>query len=491
MSNTTPLMRFGAAAMLAGALAFTGCAWFSRHVQPEVDAVEPPTVADPAQPHAVPAAQLWRMPSDPDEAEPGLRAVLERARAEGLPVAIAGARASQGGQSFTPGGIILDMRAYRAMALDPKRRTLRVRAGARWKEVIGYLNERGFSPAVMQAYNDFSVGGSLSVNCHGAQPDFAPIADTVQAFRMMLADGTIVRCSRSEHAELFKLALGGYGLFGVILDAELRVVPNERYRVQRFFVRPEQLAGEFDARVTRAKDVGLAEMRLSVAPGSFLREGILTTYTRAPGKPAVRPLPDEDPGAVIRRRYLQDAVGSTGGKLAMWEAEKHADTGLRSDFSTRNELLNQSASTLWSREIEGSLVRQEYFIPRKQMAAFIEHVRQVMPGNRLDLLEADVAAVRPDTTTLLRYADQPMFALTLVFHQPTDDAAEAALAAMTQQLIDAALVMHGRHYLPYRLHASTRQFQLAYPQSSAFFLAKRRYDPDARFQNQLYLKYGR
>lgn len=491
MPKNSSLSRLGAAAMLAGALAFTGCAWFSRHARPEVDAIEPPTVADPAQPHAVPAAELWRMPSDPGEAEPALRSLLARAKAEGLPVAIAGARASQGGQSFTPGGVILDMRAFRAMALDPAGRILRVRAGARWKEVIGYLNQRGFSPAVMQAYNDFSVGGSLSVNCHGAQPDFAPIADTVQAFRMMLADGTIVRCSRAEHSELFKLALGGYGLFGVILDAELRVVPNERYRVQRFFVRPEQLLGEFDARVSRAHAVGLAEVRLSVAPGSFLREGILTTYTRLPGKPAARPLPDEDPGALIRRRYLQDAMGSTGGKLAMWEAEKHMDTGLRNDFATRNELLNQNAGTLWSREVEGALVRQEYFIPRKLMGGFIEHVREVMPGNRLDLLEATVGAVRPDKTTLLRYADQPVFALTLVFHQPTDDSAESALAGMTQQLIDAALVMHGRHYLPYRLHATARQFQQAYPQAAAFFSAKRRYDPDERFQNQLYLKYGR
>ena len=46
----------------------------------------------------------------------------------------------------------------------------------------------------------------------------------------MKADGSIVRCSGHEEKELFSLVLGGYGLFGVILDVELTVVPNERYR---------------------------------------------------------------------------------------------------------------------------------------------------------------------------------------------------------------------------------------------------------------------
>jgi FAD/FMN-containing dehydrogenase len=488
------MIRFGAASLVVGAMLFTGCAWLNQRVRPDAPATAEPSenpVQDPIRPQAVPAAELWRMPSAPDEAEQGLRTLLTHARAEKLPVAIAGARQSLGGQAFTPGGIILDMRAYRAMSLDAQSRLLRVRAGARWKEVLAYLNERGFSPAVMQAYNDFTVGGSLSVNCHGAQPDQPAIAESVQAFRLMLANGQVVRCSRSEHADLFKLALGGYGLFGVILDAELRVVPNERYRVQRFFVRPEQFASEFATRVSGTRDVGLAETRLSVAPGSFLREGILTVYTRAGGRVGTGPLPESDPGALIRKRYLQDAIGSTGGKLAMWEAEKRADTGLRSDFSTRNELLNQNASALWGHEGDGQLVRQEYFLPRRMLAGFIEHVREVMPGNRLDLLEATVAAVKQDNTTVLRYADQPMFALTLVFHQPRNEASEEAMEQMSQQLIDAALVMRGRYYLPYRLHATPKQFQQAYPQAARFFAAKRRYDPEERFQNQFYLKYGK
>lgn len=98
--------------------------------------------------------------------------------------------------------------------------------------VIPYLDAPGRSVAIMQSNDSFSVGGSISVNCHGWQLDRPPIIDSVESFRLLTADGEIRQCSRSENVELFALVPGGYGLFGVILDVRLRVVPNERYRVK-------------------------------------------------------------------------------------------------------------------------------------------------------------------------------------------------------------------------------------------------------------------
>ena len=138
-----------------------------------------------------------------------------------------------GGHVMTPDGIIIDMLPFNRMELDTTNRVLHVQAGARWNEVIPFLNAHGLSVEVMQSNDDFTVGGSLSVNCHGWQFNRPPIASTVRCFRLMLADGTVVRCSRSENRELFSLVLGGYGLFGIILDADLNIVSNEAYRIER------------------------------------------------------------------------------------------------------------------------------------------------------------------------------------------------------------------------------------------------------------------
>jgi FAD/FMN-containing dehydrogenase len=78
----------------------------------------------------------------------------------------------------------------------------------------------------------------------------------------------------------------------------------------------------------------------------------------------------------------------------------------------------------------------------------------------------------------------------MLFNQVLTAEGETQMVPLTQDLIDAALASSGRYYLPYRLHATQRQFELAYPQAQRFFDLKRHYDPDELFQNEFYLKYG-
>ena len=65
------------------------------------------------------------------------------------------------------------------------------------------------------------------------------------------------------------------------------------------------------------------------------------------------------------------------------------------------------------------------------------------------------------------------------------------MAGFTEVVIDSALSHGGCYYLPYRLHGTATQFDRAYPMSQAFFEANRRYDPEERFINRFYLRYGR
>ena len=82
-----------------------------------------------------------------------------------------------------------------------------------------------------------------------------------------------------------------------------------------------------------------------------------------------------------------------------------------------------------------------------------------------------------------------MFSLVMLFNQPRTAGADVQMETMTQVLIDAALKVGGRYYLPYRLHATREQFYRAYLQAERFFALKRKHDPDEVFQNQFYLKY--
>src|SRR5260370_800232 len=154
---------------------------------------------------------------------------LAFARDNQLKVSVAGQRHSMGGQTFTEGGLVLDMRSLNQIAIDRQRKIMHAESGATWGQIQHLADDNGLSVQAMQSINVFTVGGSLSVNAHGIAHRPGPLASTVVSLRIMLSNGEIKTASPTENPELFRLAIGGYGLFGVILDAELQLVEKEVY----------------------------------------------------------------------------------------------------------------------------------------------------------------------------------------------------------------------------------------------------------------------
>lgn len=432
--------------------------------------------------------RVWDIPDDAEQAEKQLAELLALARRERLPVSIAGARHSMGGHTICPDGIVINMRPFRAMQLNEAKDRLHVQAGAFWEDIIPYLDDRGCSVAVMQSNNSFSVGGSISVNCHGWQFDRPPIASTVDSFRLMKADGSIVTCSRIENTDLFSLVLGGYGLFGVILDVELRVVPNARYRMEQFLVPADHALTTYDEHVKDRPDVEMVYARMSIVPNPLFREVLLTAFIREDGD---IPKLNDPEHAKLQRAIFRGSAESDYGKELRWTAETKLQPWLSKKVVSRNQLLNEKVSALQNRSATSTDILHEYFLPRSGIVGFVDEMRAIVPKHRCDLLNVTVRSVNEDQDSFLRYADQRVIAFVMLFQQPLTEDAEARMQALTRELIDAALARGGRYYLPYRLHATPEQFQQAYPQAARFFELKRQHDPDELFQNQFSRKYGR
>ncbi len=432
-------------------------------------------------------AESWDIPNDPQKAELRLRELLQRAQAAGLHVSIAGARHSMGGQTLYPGGIRINMLPLRGMELDESKNLLHVQAGAKWAEVIPYLDRHGRSVEVMQSDNSFTVGGSLSVNCHGWQYGRPPIASTVESFHLMKADGTVVRCSRSENKELFSLALGGYGLFGIILDTDLHVVANERLRLEQYIVPLDSALDAFERKLREKPGVQMVYARMNITPSRMFQEVLMNLFYPEKG-----PLPPlmEAGSRWLPRAVFRGSANSDYGKELRWSAETQIQPYLSGKVFSRNELMNDSADWYLDRSPSTTDILHEYFLPRGGIGPFLVKARSIIRRHKADLLNVTVRDVETDEDSFLKYADQHMFAFVMFFSQPRTPEGDRQMQAMTQDLIDAALKSGGRYYLPYRLHARTEQFQRAYPQADRFFHLKRQYDPQELFQNEFYLKYG-
>ena len=488
------LLEYGATA--AGALVVGGFA--GAAVQRVIDDARiPPTVAPPtllddaSRLNPTPVRGVVFAGSSTSSTSEVLTPLLRRiADGQDPPLAICGVRHSMGGQSLLRGGWILDMQPLGGVVPDTANRVMRVGAGATWREVIPVLNAAGLAPTVMQSNNDFTVGGSLSVNCHGWHTNSTPIAGTVRSIRLLTAEGVVVTCGPQENAELFRLALGGYGMFGVILEADIAVVQNVLYTPDFVSVPTRDYATTFAQRVYVAgSPVEMAYGRLSVDPYSFLDEAIIGTFTPVPDtRGAVLPLTPALNSEVARAIY-RNSADSGFGKTMRWWLEREAGPWL-ADQASRNSMLDEPSAVFANRTQDTTDVLHEYFIPQARLWEFVGHAKEIIPRAQGNLLNVTVRDVRRDDRTVLAYAHEDVFGLVMSFVQDRSPAGEQRMQGMTRELIDAAIATGGSFYLPYRLHATNEQIRRAYPSWETAMQGKDRYDPKHVFRNGLFEAYG-
>jgi decaprenylphospho-beta-D-ribofuranose 2-oxidase len=102
----------------------------------------------------------------------------------------------------------------------------------------------------MQSQNIFTIGGSLSANAHGRDIRYGSLIDAVKSFRLLKADGSIVTVTPKD--DLFRAVIGGYGLFGVILDVTLELTDDELYVMQTETMNYSAYADYFCTRLVQA-----------------------------------------------------------------------------------------------------------------------------------------------------------------------------------------------------------------------------------------------
>lgn len=437
-----------------------------------------------------PVATHWvAKPSNDADLLARLRVELKEASAARRPVVVGAARHSMGAQSLARNGTAISFDIDQ-VDIDSTKRVFKVHAGTRWHQVIAKLDHLGFSPAVMQSNSDFGVASTFSVNAHGWPAPYGPFGSTVRSLRLMLADGTVLNCSRDENAELFALAMGGYGLVGIILDLEVDMVPNLLLRPRHETMPATRFAERFVAAVRRDPSVRMAYGRLNVSKADLFTQALMVTYrvepTPAKGLPAVH-----RGGALtgLSRRIYRAQIGSEAGKKARWFAETVASPKAGSGIDTRNSLMNEPVSNLENRDARRTDILHEYFIAPERFNEFIRACQDILPRAGPDFLNVTLRYVARDDVSVLSYAPVDRIAAVMSFSQQITPRAEAEMMTMTEALIDRVAAIEGSFYLPYRLHARRDQVERIYPGLARLVERKRHYDPGLVFRHALWDTY--
>jgi FAD/FMN-containing dehydrogenase len=426
-----------------------------------------------------------------------------------------------GAQQFAQNSLMLDMRRFdRVRSFDRARGIVEVESGIMWPALVDYLLkaqaraargdgapqasavERGGGPPRLRTWgiaqkqtgaDRLTIGGALSANVHGRGLKMKPFISDVESFQLIDARGNAHTCSRTENAELFRLAVGGYGLFGAISTVKLRLVP--RQKIQRIVeVRTiDDLPKAFDQRIADGFTFGDFQFSVDEQSDDFLRKGVFSCYRPVdPGTPMPadqRELGDEDWHALLLLAHNNKATAfdryskyylSTSGQL-YW-SDTHQMSTYLDDYHVRldKQLDVKDRATEMITEI---------YVTRPSLPSFMAEVADTFRKNGVPIVYGTVRLIEQDDESFLAWAKQPYACIIFNLHVVHTPEGMARAAQAFRDLIDMGMKRGGRYYLTYHRHARRDQVESCYPQLPEFLRLKQKYDPSERFQSEWYRFY--
>ncbi len=435
------------------------------------------------------------MPRTRDE----LAEIVRSASKKGLPISVSGCRHSMGGQQFATDSICIDARSLdRVISFDQEHGLIEAEAGIQWPKLIhtyldaqtGRANQWGIAQKQTGA-DIFTLGGSLSSNVHGRGLAMKPLISNVESFTLINADGKSIRCSRDENNELFRVAIGGYGLFGLIDSVTFRLVPRQKLRRVVEIIRARDLPTRFEERIAQKFLYGDFQFSVDEKSPDFLQRGVFSCY---------QPIDEHEP--IVAKKELRDDDWLNLLRLAYTDREKafkrYSDYYLSTNGQTYWSDTNQLSAYLpdYAQKIreqiggeESSLIITEVYVPRPDLSEFLAQAADLLRSNRTIVIYGTVRLIEKDNESFLAWAKEPyacvIFNLLTLHTQAGIDAS----AQSFRGLIDLAIARGGSYYLTYHKFAKPEQVLACYPQFKQFLDLKRNYDPAERFQSDWYRHY--
>jgi FAD/FMN-containing dehydrogenase len=406
------------------------------------------------------------------------------------PLCIRGAGYSHGGNTLVDDGVQIDMKHLKQIAYNTSTTSVTVQGGCTWNKVIAELVPYGRTVAECQSYYNFSVGGSIAVNCHGRGTTFGSVSDTILSMEVLLADGSVVTCDTVNNYDLFRGTIGGYSLLGIILEATLMTVPNSLLCIE-VTTRPvkQALATVLDA----IKQPNIEFFNVNLYPRRY-HEIISYSWVKVKSTDAATATATVTAAAsktmqpskrvywvhmlleqIARRthflKWIRAYVEPT--ILAQTTNEPMLRSYVMAEDANKLSVLVKRPSTT---------VLQEYFVPVRHTQRIVDAIVPILP--EINLLNVSIRYVRKVTHCVLNYAPEDMVAIVLYFNMWNNRSGFQHLKQWTRRMLDIVRSLDGTFYLPYLLcyDPCWLSYGAAWEELTNL---KHKYDPTNKWQNKM------
>jgi hypothetical protein len=421
---------------------------------------------------------------------------LQQAKQEGRAVSIAGGRHAMGGQQFARDSVLLDMSRFnRVLSFDRRQGHIEVQAGIEWPELIEYLHREQQGETKPWAIREkqtgvdrVSLGGSLASNIHGRSLRSPPIIGDVESFVLIDAQGRAHRCSRRENSELFALAIGGYGLFGIIAQVKLRLVPRSKVERVVDVIAVKDLLSRVDERLRQGFVYGDCQYSTDLTSDAQTHAGVFSCY---------RPVAWDTPLPQKQKQLTAKEWGDLYG-LARSDKKKAFEVYSKYYLTTSGQVYWSDTHQLagnfdaYRKAVDirrGTEMITEVYVTRDAFLPLMKQARQDFLDNQVDMTYGTIRFIEKDTESFLAWAKEPSVCIVCNLHVVHTEDGKKKAAMDFRRIIDRAIALGGSYYLTYHRWAERKQVETCYPQFVEFLRLKKKYDPSERFQSNWYRHY--
>lgn len=349
-------------------------------------------------------------------------------------------------------------------------------SGVLLADIIEVFVPKGWFLKVTPGTKLITVGGAIASDVHGKNHHVEGcFSECVKSFKLMLADGRIVRCSREENLELFQATCGGMGLTGLILEVSFYLKRISSQRIDQTIIKTANLEETFVAFeeyghkpysvawidcLAKKADIG----RCLLMVGDFYCDGDLN-YT--PKKKMS--IPFEFPGFALNGLSVRAFNWLYYEKVR--ERVSHSQVGIDSFFYPLDALNH------WNRIYgKGGFTQYQFILPKE---ASFEGLKKILSQIAASGKGSFLAVLKLYGSSNTNYLSFPMEGYSLAL----DFKIEPGLFELLDNLDEIVVHYGGRIYLTKDVRVSKNVFEKGYPMLDTFREVRSHYRLTEKFNS--------
>nr|WP_030902682.1 D-arabinono-1,4-lactone oxidase [Streptomyces sp. NRRL F-5126] len=402
-------------------------------------------------------------PGGPDE----LADVVRRAAEDGLRVKAVGTGHSFTAAAATDGVLVRPDRLTGILALDRAAGRVTVAAGTPLRLLNAALARAGLSLTNMGDITAQTAAGAISTGTHGTGRASASIAAQVTALQLVTADGSTLRCSAQENADVFACARIGLGALGVLTSVTFAVEPLFLLTAREEPMPLDRVLAEFDELVA-----GNEHFEFYWFPHTDNCNTKRNNRSEGPAAP---------PG--LLRGWLDDELLSNGAFKVACSVGRAAPMAIPAIARVSSRALSARTYTdvpykVFTSPRRVRFVEMEYALPRAAAPAALREVKRMVDASPLRVsFPVEVRTAPADDIALSTASGRDSAYIAVHLYRGTPH--QAYFGA-----VEKIMVAHGGRPHWGKIHSRDAEYLSgAYPRFGEFTALRDRLDPDRVFAN--------